>query len=153
MIKKRRALGARMTSSSTVHIDAWAYKMSSCSPGPDPTSFPGSSPTGPPWQERETNTQWSPSLHLFVCHLLKFSRHVTSPNQGLFLSRHGDRVEEDPENEVRPDHLPCFERMHSWNSPSFSILLNKPLITGSLPYVSKEADIVLIHKKGSKTRW
>ena len=55
--------------------------------------------------ERETNTQWSPSLHLFVCHLIKFSRHVYSPNQGLFLSRHGDRVKEDPGNEVRPDHL------------------------------------------------
>ena len=52
-----------------------------------------------------SSSQWSPSLHLFVCHLLKFSRHVTSPNQGLFLSRHGGRVEEDPGNEVRPDHL------------------------------------------------
>ena len=36
-----------------------------------------------------SSSQWSPSLHLFVCHLVKFSRHVTSPNQGLSLSPRG----------------------------------------------------------------
>ena len=47
------------------------------------------------------------------------------------------------------DHLPprVLKECAAEIAPSLSILLNKSLTTGSLPYARKQVDIVPIHKK------
>ena len=51
------------------------------------------------------------------------------------------------------DHLPprVLKECAAEIAPSLSILQNKSLTTGSVPYVWKQADIVPIHKKNIKT--
>ena len=50
-------------------------------------------------------------------------------------------------------HLPprVLKECTAEKAPSFSIVLNKSLTTGSLRYAWRQADIVPTHKKGSKT--